>query len=186
MVHFYITDENPKEAASHLDDATLTRMTHSGVQMLCTALYNRNLWSVLLYAPAYEYDLCVQWAGESRNNFIWAYKYVSAVISEYRLRGLGKAEHHLVQLSLVWDFFKTGMQAFPSVALTEFPNDTPYKTYLHPDEAYRKYLLNDVWNDKSRWTINGVHKKKPWFYRLPIKEPVRGTSSEAYPRNMFA
>jgi len=173
-----ITSANPWEAASHLDDKLLTMYAHVGTQMLCTALYNRGLWSVLLYPPTCEYYMCVQWAAASRNNFIWVYHYVSEVIKEYRMRGLGRAERHLVVLGQCWDIFQARKEVFPKTELTEFPNDTPYKTYLHPEEAYRKYLLDDLWDDKTTWTINRVPKKKPWFYREPIKVQ--------YPRNLFA
>lgn len=169
-MNIYVTDVNPKIAATHLDDARVIQMILESSQIMSTALHRLHVWNNTLYRPVNEHHPCCAWAALSVNNYRWLYHYGIALCDEYSFRFSKVGEplkHHggKVIIKNCYDTFQANLDKFPSYELTEFFNGTPYKSF-DVDEAYREYLTRDKWDAFSTWT----RRSMPWFHPVELNK----------------
>lgn len=150
-MNIFATDEDPAEAASHLDDVRLRKMLIETCQMLATALRNKyNIDAKGLYKAAYVNHPCTKWVMQSDANYCWLYEYMMGLAVEHRHRfGPKKAHAALLQVKLIIHYTPV------SVWMSNFTSHTPFVNCSGFDSGdvnqdYRECLNNKWHNDIRR------------------------------------
>lgn len=150
-MNIFFTDENPVKCAQYLDNSRVIKMATESCQMLSTALHEYGIKGP--YKPTHKNHPINIWVRESRENFLWLWEHMDALILEYFFR-YGK--HHKCseyQLDLL-----QGAQIIPSKGLTPKPNCAANKklgiSYKHIDDVYLAYQLYL----QERWELD---KREP-------------------------
>lgn len=148
----FITADTVERCAKDLCDAHLHKMVLEEGQMLCTTIHEqwRTIYADLkqvvpLYKPTHVNHPCRVWAGESADNFRFAYSLFSAMCDEYtrRRNRVHKTDQDLrIALRLLVNQQDFG-RLFDKQELTRHPQCMPdeFKTdEFLPVTAYRNYM----------------------------------------------
>lgn len=135
-MNIFVLSRNPVEAAQMMKRGHLIKMPLESAQMLCTALWSKNISAP--YKPAYPKHPCNLWVQKSNENFEWLVK-------------------HSLELCRLYTLVYEKQHASETVInecknLLPFNNDriTPYaqampEKYKHTDSviAYRSYYYHE-------------------------------------------
>lgn len=132
----FVLHEDPKVAAEHHCDKHVVKMILEEGQMLSTVHRLHGYEGDELYKATHKNHPCTKWAGESRENYEWAYSLFEALCHEYIFR-YGKIHKTSRLLEPLWAI----PAGIPDVPMTPIPQAMPddVKVDGEPIMAYRSY-----------------------------------------------
>jgi hypothetical protein len=156
-VNIFVTDADPRVAATHLDDKRVIKMVLESAQMLCTALHENSASHLAKYKPTHKNHPANIWCRTTHYNYTWLLMHFKALGLEYNLRT--NKNHKSMEL---FDDLYEGVKYIPKGNLTPFANcaaradmNISYKYLDDTHEAYRLYLTDRWASDKRlpKWTM---------------------------------
>lgn len=172
-MNLFATDNNPVEAAKHLDDIRLNKMITESCQMLVIALVRHGLPQHLIpitklgkpyKTKGHANHPVTKWTGDNRENFMWHMSYLSAMLGEYHYR-TGKIRAGI-------DVADTAHQWFtliPDGKLMKFQNSSLYISKAGDTVGCYRSTMRDKWmadKIKVKWT----KRKPPEWCNIPVVE----------------
>jgi hypothetical protein len=143
-MNIFVTDPDPKVAASHLDDKRVNKMILETVQMLSVHLNGP-------YKPTHINHPCTIWVGQSKANLYWTWRYLVCLHNEYKKR---RNRDHLS--------FTKFIDMHGSIDYAEDPTEfCNCSAYTDCDDVFTAYQLTlaDKWeSDKRTPTWYGVER----------------------------
>lgn len=150
-MNIFITDPSPAKCAQYLDNKRVVKMCLETAQILSTALRHWGCSDPRLYKSTHINHPVVKWARTNRANFLWTFKHLVALCSEYKKR-YGK-DH---KCSTMLDAILVYKNILPNGVRTPFANCARNKglkiDYTMLDDVFTAYqlYLNDRWEtDKN-------------------------------------
>jgi hypothetical protein len=143
-VNIFATSDDPEACAKFLDNKRVVKMILESAQLLSTAQWRngRDGW----YALTHANHPCAMWTSATRDNYLWVYEHLKALLNEYTVRYTKVHKcNEIVPTAAV------GRLNIPTGALLEFENCTNFK-HLPVHEAYVHQLLVK-WNQDKRAPI---------------------------------
>lgn len=155
-MNIFVTYRCPRRSARVLDDKRVNKMILESAQMLGTALREHNAplgaipktKSGTPMKPAYVNHPCTVWARQTRNNYRWLLRHLTALCEEKRRR-FGTPHFYESRL----EDFAQAMKYIPEGRRTRWANCSPYKDEPDIHLAYRKTMI-DKWDAdtlRPRW-----------------------------------
>jgi len=164
-MNIFLTDKDPKIAASHLDDLRLNKMILETAQLLSGAypsLFKDN-WSQDNYGKLYKKTHinhpCAIWARKSIDNFRWLTQYFYELSNE-KYKRTNKKHASFEKLFPLFEISCVHLPTDFSNVIFDF-NCTDYKS-IEVTLAYRKQLC-DKWN-KDKRQPTWINTTPPEFY----------------------
>jgi len=152
-MNIFVTNKNPKIAATHLDDLRLRKMILETAQLLSTAMNEAGVMKGP-YKSTHINHPCSKWTRESFSNFHWLTEYFIALNKEYYYRF---SKYHACSQYI--ELFSDSVIDFISEhdnlnELTPFVNCTIFKEESNTFRAYREALNRKWLVDKRppKWT----------------------------------
>jgi len=140
-MNIFIFDNDPIENAKQHCDKHVVKMILEYAQLLCTAhRVLDNTVSDVMYRATHAHHPCTKWVMDSKENYMYLYKLMCAVMDEYTFR-YGKV--HLTDKKLR-EILNTCPKTIISKGLTNFAQAMP-DCYKNADSviAYRQYFIGD-------------------------------------------
>lgn len=153
-MNVFYTSPNQAKCARDLDDKRVVKMVLETAQILSTAA---SRWgAATTYKPTHKGHPCVVWAGNSKENYVWALKLFEHLSMEYTYR-YGKQHKSFATLN---DELCSFADFVPPGNATTPPACTPGVEFGTTIARYRAYMCHKWTNDKLRpvWTNRGVPK----------------------------
>ena len=159
----FIIANTPQEIAQSMCDKHVVKMPLEEAQMLCTVVRQANPEYADdhdLYRVAHAKHPCTLWAGQTRSNYMYAFRLWNHMCREYTYR-YGKhhaSERHLNALREGAEFVPDGlMTAHPEC----FSEHTDLKTSeFWPMDSYRKFYMTK----QHRFNMTWKNRLMPlWF-----------------------
>jgi len=171
-MNFFMLDYDLRKSAKALDNARLSKMIVETAQIISTAFYIQNGFTLgQMYKPTHESHPVVKWAAEDKINTGFLLMYFLLLNNEYTLRS---KKHHksLDCYSSFRDYYRIS-----SLCFSEPPQCMP-EEFQSGDivEAYRNYYASkrliryDV-DQIPEWFKN--LRKKPYYIRMEKSEKYR-------------
>lgn len=152
---FYL-DHDPVHAAQYLCNKHIVKMALETCQILHTNLRCKNINDDWLYKPFNPKHPSVQWAAESRQNFIWLIQHGLAICREYAFR-YHKSHSCMSRIEQTIHF----AHLFPDIPQTPIRLAMP--TLYHTDDPVHSYRLYYV-NEKRSFAQWGPKRSPPpWW-----------------------
>lgn len=144
-MNIFAVHEDPKVAARMLCDRHVVKMILESVQMLSTVIHKSGESGPT--KPTHHNHPCTQWAGCSRENYMWLWEHLGELCTEYtsRYKKIHSYQQHL-------DTLFTYSNNLPSSGLDPFAQAMPEK-YKNPNaiKAYRDYYRGEkTW---AKWKL---------------------------------
>ena len=145
-MNIFYTDRDPVVAAQSLPDRHIVKMPVEAVQMLVSACLRHDLQPNVvtkkgtIHKGGYHRHPCTVWAGDSRENADWLYRWGVALCKEYTKR-YGKhhfAEGQLEQLSKTVSLIPADRFTSPAQAMPDECKD------VDPVVAYRNCIQHKL------------------------------------------
>lgn len=148
-MNIFVTNSDPKIAASHLDDKRVNKMIIETVQMLSLIFKGP-------YKQTHANHPCSKWVRESDNNLQWTIEYLDALYHEHKAR---TGKEHLSYIK-----FKNHLKITNKIKKIQTNNSNPIEfcncsAYKDIDNVFLAYQLTlaDKWEtDKRTPTWYGV------------------------------
>tara|TARA_R110001592_G_scaffold8182_2_gene45242 strand:- start:141 stop:620 length:480 start_codon:yes stop_codon:yes gene_type:complete len=140
-MNIFFLDETPEKSAKMLCDKHVPKMLLESCQMLSTALRQNGYEDDYLYKSAHPNHPMTKWVGNTRDNFIWAFRNADEISREYYKR-FGKVHKSTRILDFITD---NEMQTeIPDKSFTTPPQCMPDE-YKDKDYvvAYRRYYVGE-------------------------------------------
>lgn len=137
-------DENPRRAARYHADRHVNKMLLEAAQVLSTAARTHGYDAEFLYQATHTNHPLMEWAAESKANWLRLYEFARALNDEFMER-FGHDDPHAS-----WEMLtEIDLDALPipDEPATEPPQCMP-EEYQQPGDtitAYRTYYANDKW-----------------------------------------
>jgi len=140
-MNIFFLDKSPEKSAEFLCDKHIPKMLLESCQMLSTALRQNGYEDDYLYKSAYPNHPMIKWVGDTRDNFIWAFRNADEISREYWKR-FGKIHKSVSILNTITD--NEMQNKIPDKSFTEPPQCMPDK-YKDKDYvvAYRRYYIGE-------------------------------------------
>ena len=140
-MNIFFLDKSPEKSAEFLCDKHIPKMLLESCQMLSTALRQNGYEDDYLYKSAYPNHPMTKWVGDTRDNFIWAFRNADEISREYSKR-FGKIHKSVNILNTITD--NEMQNKIPDKSFTEPPQCMPDE-YKDKDyvTAYRRYYNTD-------------------------------------------
>ena len=140
-MNIFFLDKSPEKSAEFLCDKHIPKMLLESCQMLSTALRQNGYEDDYLYKSAYPNHPMTKWVGDTRDNFIWAFRNADEISREYSKR-FGKIHKSVSILNTITD--NEMQDKIPDKSFTEPPQCMPDK-YKDKDYvvAYRRYYIGE-------------------------------------------
>jgi hypothetical protein len=151
----FILDLDPIVSAHYHCDKHVVKMILEEAQMLSTVhqKYDSNIEG--LYKPTHKHHPCTLWAGDSRENYFYAWTMLTALCAEYKYRyGKVHATSRLIEPLAIppSDIDSKGLTPFPQAMPEQYRCDDPV-------EAYRTYY-REAKASIAKWS---VRETPEWF-----------------------
>ena len=128
-MNIFFLDKTPELSAKMLCDKHVPKMLLESAQMLSTALRQNGYEDDYLYKSAHPNHPMTKWVGNTRDNFIWAFRNADEISREYYKR-FGKKH----KSTRILDF----------ITNNEMQNEIPDKSFTEPPQCMPdKYKDND-------------------------------------------
>lgn len=152
----FVLHEDPKTAARYHCDKHVVKMILEEAQMLSTVHRMYGYEGDELYKATHAKHPCTVWAGESRENYEWAYSLFAELCDEYTLR-YNKIHKTSRLLEPLWSV----PADIPDVPMTPIPQAMPDDVKIdgEPIKAYRNYYI--VY--KSRFAVWRYTDAPDWW-----------------------
>ena len=152
----FVLDTDPGLAARYHCDKHVVKMVLEEGQMLSTVHRQYGYQGDELYKATHKHHPCTVWAGESRENYEWAYALFESLCCEYTLR-YNKSHATSRLLDRLWHI----PSDMPDIPMTPFPQAMPDDVKYEGDavEAYRAYYRIH----KARFARWSVRDTPDWW-----------------------
>ena len=128
-MNIFFLDKTPELSAKMLCDKHVPKMLLESAQMLSTALRQNGYKDDYLYKSAHPNHPMTKWVGNTRDNFIWAFRNADEISREYYKR-FGKKH----KSTRILDF----------ITNNEMQNEIPDKSFTDPPQCMPdEYKDND-------------------------------------------
>ena len=163
MVNRFIVADTPQEIAQALCDKHVVKMPLEEAQMLCTVVRQANPEYAdehELYRVAHAKHPCTLWAGQTRTNYMYAFRLWNHMCLEYTYRyGRRHASERFI------DALREGAKYVPAGDPTAHPECFSEYTHLKtgddwPVESYRKFYMTKQHKFDMVWS---KRNKPVWF-----------------------
>ncbi len=155
-MNIFLLDYNLRKCVEYHVDKHVVKMILEYVQILCTVLHLRGIYSP--YKPAYIKHPCVLWCNRSRDNWVVLKKLVTYLNDEYVYRYNKICNHK--SFDVIKEILPPDESIFPSIGITKFYQAMPLQyTDIDTVTAYRTYYINDK-KHIAKWT---KRTPPPWF-----------------------
>ena len=128
-MNIFFLDKTPEGSAKMLCDKHVPKMLLESCQMLSTALRQNGYEDDYLYKSAHPNHPMTKWVGNTRDNFIWAFRNADEISREYYKR-FGKVHKSTRILDFITD--------------NEMQTEIPDKSFTAPPQC-----MPDEYRDKN-------------------------------------
>jgi hypothetical protein len=155
-MNIFIVNENPIFAARDLCNAHVCKMIVESAQLLCTAMFVREIDAIIPYRPTHKNHPCAIWTAATLANANWVLQHGLELGHEYTRRYnkrhkthdvLEKISHHFSHVS--WHDHQPFVKAMPQ----KYNNQPTI-------EAYRQYYIDEKFKF-ARWSPRAT--KPTWW-----------------------
>lgn len=152
----FVLHEDPKVAAHQHCDKHVVKMILEEAQMLSTVHRYYGYEGDELYKGTHNHHPCTKWAGESRENYEWAYNLFTELCSQYTLR-YNKIHKTSRLIGPLWHI----PDQIPDIPMTAIPQAMPEELKIEgePIKAYRNYYITE----KSRFAQWRYSEAPDWW-----------------------
>lgn len=162
-MNIFALDQDPAIAAQSHCDKHVNKMLLEGVQILNTALHQRNLSDFAFYSATHTNHPCVLWAAESWANFEWLLRLIHHLNKEYKFR-YDHEENHTSYQKVLDNWHDGESWSLPAVAdeQTSFAQAMPddvtssdaiaaYRDYYREHKSQEDWFTFDKGREPPEW-----------------------------------